>query len=320
MDELRPAFQSYQGVDPAAEEAEGLNLAWTRDERECLSVDLTALLKDELRAEIADDHPWLDRYLVRDPYGEQALGLPVTCGAGVVSLLACLARLSPKVRILGETYPDFPYWLAQSGGSCAPDADLWFLERPSLTGDAHADLAPLADEAARADKVVIVDESNANYCPPGWSAASLARDNVIVVRGFSKAYGLGGLRLAYCVASPRLTARIRTVVPPLLVSSLSLRLGARVLALGDITAPLRARIAAHKAEMIALLRRAGVASFPSSEHLPYVFARASEPLRARGIVGKQHSVWSAGAVTSLYRLSVPLNESRMERLRGLLTS
>ena len=315
-DPLRPAFRSYEAIDPAAPEGDTLNLAWTRDEGECLSVDLAAILADELRTD-----RYVDRYLVRDPYGEAALGLgfPVTCGAGVVSLLHAFARLSREVRIIGDVYPDFPYWVAQAGGTVTPTAPLWFLERPSLAGDAfadHAALAALCEEAARESAIVVVDESNANYYPPAWSAVplALAHPNLVVARGFSKAYGLGGLRLAYCVAAPALTESIRTVLPPLLASSLSLRLGARVLALGDITAPLRARIAAHKREVLALLD----GFTPASEHLPYVLSRAA--FEAPGIVGKRHPIWSNGHVADICRLSVPLAESRLARLRALLAN
>jgi hypothetical protein len=314
-----PAFRSYESIDPSAPEGDTLNLAWTRDERECLSVDLAKLIEEEL--------PAVDRYLVRDPYGEATLGLAlpgrtVTCGAGVVSLLHALARLSTAVRIIGDTYPDFPYWVTQNGGTCAAFASLWFLERPSLHGDAFADVADLGalcEDAARAGAIVIVDESNANYYPPAWSAIGLAQENLVVLRGFSKAYGLGGLRLAFCVASAALTERVRSVVPPLLASSLSLRVGARVLALGDITAPLRARIAAHKREAIELFERAGVETLPPSEHLPYVLSPAGyESLEARGILGKRHPLWSEGKLADIYRLSVPLSDARIARLRQLL--
>jgi hypothetical protein len=346
---LHQAFRSYQTLDPAAPEGDTLNLAWTRDEREGLSVDLASVLACELRAELDGELRYLDRYLVRDPYGEETLGpaiaaaalLPqwrgrITCGAGVVSLLHGLARLpaSGGVHIIGDTYPDFLYWVTQGGGTCTASrsAALWFLERPSLIGDAFAeltDLGALCEEAARHGALVLVDESNANYYPPAWSAVglTLAQENLVVARGFSKTYGLGGLRLAYCVASPALTERVRKVVPPLLASSLSLRLGQRVLSLGDIAAPLRARVHAHKREVTQLLERAGVGELvPSSEHLPYVFSRASAEhlrarLEARGVLGKHHPVWSerSAGLDHIYRLSIPVSEARMARLRQLLS-
>ncbi|MBL8625754.1 MAG: aminotransferase class I/II-fold pyridoxal phosphate-dependent enzyme [Myxococcales bacterium] len=348
--DLDPAFRSYQAIDPAAPEGAGLNLAWTRDERAHLAVDLAAVLAAELRAEADDGLPYLDRYLVRDPYGEATLGpavaaafgLPawqdrVTCGAGVVSLLHGLARLAAgaPVRVLGDTYPDFPYWVAQTGGACGvePTAPLWFLERPSLIGDAFAalpEVAALCADAARHGALVVIDESNASYAPPAWSAIGQIdlAPNLIVLRGFSKAYGLGGLRLAYAVASPAATARVRAVVAPLLAASVSLRLGARVLALGDVAAPLRARITAHKPAVLDLLARAGVTALePASAHLPYVLSRASDAelrarLEARGVLGKRHPCWSArvGGLDHVYRLSVPLDDHRLARLRDLLAA
>ncbi len=347
-DELRPAFRTYHEIDPAAPEGDTLNLAWTRDERACLAVDLTAVLASELRDEIDREPHALDRYLVRDPYGEETIGPAVaaaferpawqgriTCGAGVVSLLHGLARLasSEAVRIVGDVYPDFPYWVAQGGGrgGGGESASVWFLERPSLSGDAFTDLAEvnaLCDDAARCGAVVIIDESNANYCPLTWSAVGLAldRENLAVLRGFSKAYGLGALRLGFCAASPALTERLRAVLPPLLASSLSLRLGVRVLSSGDITAPLRTRVGAHKREVIELLERAGVdALMPASEHLPYVLSRASREhlsarLESRGVIGKHHPLWSARTASAdhIYRLSVPLSDARLARLRQLL--
>lgn len=349
-DELRPAIRSYEAVDPSAAEGDALNLAWTRDERECLTVDLDAILADELRAEIdrgpaasTESEPrYLDRYLVRDPYGEEALGPAIatayqlreyrgriTCGAGVVSLLHGLARMASRdrVRFVGDVYPDVPYWVSQS--TTTSGDRVWFLERPSLAGDAFANLAELAalcDDAARDGAIVVVDESNASYYPPSWSAIPLAiaRENLVVVHGFSKAYGLGGLRLGFCAAAKALSERLRAVVPPLLASSLSLRLGARVLELGDVTASLRARIAAHHGEAIELFERAGIAPFAPSAHLPYVLSRAGDEqlarLEARGVRGKHHPFWAAerGTIDRIYRLSVPLNEARMERLRRLL--
>jgi histidinol-phosphate/aromatic aminotransferase/cobyric acid decarboxylase-like protein len=213
----------------------------------------------------------------------------------------------------------------------SPDAAVWFLERPSLTGDRFADLRELralCEDAARHDAIVIVDESNANYYPLPWSAVglALAHENLIVARGFSKAYGLGGLRLAYCVASTALTEGVRTSLPPLLASSLSLRLGARVLGLGDITAPLRERIAAHEREAIELLERAGIAGLVrASEHLPYVLVQPSRDhvdlLEARGVVGKHQPYWSCAraSIATFYRLSVPLADARMARLRVLMS-
>ena len=45
--------------------------------------------------------------------------------------------------------------------------------------------------------------------------------NVAVLRTFSKAYGLAGIRVGYCVADPDVTAALRKVAVPFAVSSLA---------------------------------------------------------------------------------------------------
>jgi histidinol-phosphate aminotransferase len=44
------------------------------------------------------------------------------------------------------------------------------------------------------------------------------RPNVVVLRTFSKAYGLAGLRVGYCVADPQVAAAVRAVALPFGVS------------------------------------------------------------------------------------------------------
>lgn len=356
------AVSSYDKL-PALADAEGLlNLAWTLDERDYLSVNLAEVLRRELEDEARAGQPFLNSYFVQDPYGEEMLRAAltsffspaawrcsITCGAGVNSLLHALARLTDgrPAYVIGDAYPDFPHWVEQSGAQClsrhgvregeshvenvrAAGASVVLVERPALTGD-QIDLQrlrELCDGVASCGAAVIVDESYANYYPPSFSAVNLVSDvrNLAVLRGLSKAYWLGGLRLGYCVASEALTARVRAAVPPMLASSLSLRFGRAVLELGDITQPLRERVPAAAAEMRALLGAAGlIEATAACEFVPYLFCRgndfdARQRLNGRGILGKSQPFWSesARAVTHIYRLSVPLSPERMGLLRSKL--
>ncbi|MCK1819763.1 aminotransferase class I/II-fold pyridoxal phosphate-dependent enzyme [Streptomyces sp. XM83C] len=341
------AIGSYEKLRGLDDGADLLNLAWTQDEREHLSADVMAVVAEELAAELAEDLPYIGDYMVKDPYGEHLLGpavaeyfgrpgwdASVTCGAGVGPLLHDLALLAggTAVEVVTDVYPDFPHWAGRAGGRCvppgtAPDARLLLLERPALTDGRHTALdavRELCDTARRRGAVVLVDESNANYLPPAYSAANLTPEvpNLIVVRGLSKAYGLGGVRLGYCVASPAQTAAVRGAVTPLGASSLSLRIARRILALGDITAGLRERIARNRPYVRGLLAGAGLPEpVEAADGLPYVLfpdrpRQAVERLAAHGVQAKAHPVWSSsgGGLTTVGRLSVPLRESRLTDL------
>ncbi|MFD9332953.1 aminotransferase class I/II-fold pyridoxal phosphate-dependent enzyme [Streptomyces sp. NPDC060028] len=351
---MRPDFEgdselavlSYRNVPSLTDGPDLINLRWTLDERSVLSRDVLATIRHELRAEQADLAA-LQRYAVDDPYGEHALSAAVfgyfglapdsasvTCGAGVASLLHGLAGLAQtaEVAVIGPVYPDFPHWVRQRGGWCVSDASagapaLFYLERPALIGDVFRDLddvEALCRRAAACDALVVVDESNANYCPPAYSAATLVarHAHLLVLRGMSKAYGLGGLRLAYCLCAPSLVDRVRSVLAPLAVSTLSLRLAGAVLHLGDIAQPLRRLVRLRKQECAFLIRAADVGEpFPSSEHLPYLLLDddfAAARLESRGVVGKTHPLWTGHPSPPLLRLSVPLEERRMSRFRALL--
>ncbi|WP_433498652.1 aminotransferase class I/II-fold pyridoxal phosphate-dependent enzyme [Sphaerimonospora sp. CA-214678] len=360
------ANASYRELRSLTDGPDLLNLAWTLDERRFISIDLSSLMGAELLAEQEAGLPYLSSYFVQDPYGDGELGptvaeffgragwgCDITCGAGVISLLHALSRLAEgrPVYITGDAYPDLPHWIEESGGTCvsrftegligdravdhvrALGCRLILVERPGLAAAAGLDdeftaLRELCEAVLAQDAVVVVDESYANYCAPSFSSAVLAEEvpNLVVLRGLSKAYGMGGLRLAYAVTHPSLTERVRAVVPPMLASSLSIRLGRAVLGLGDATAALRRRVRAAKAEMIRLLTAAGLPPADTSHpHIPYVMydewdITARQGLESRGVIGKPQPFWSERTlgIAHRYRVSVPLSEERMAAFRQRL--
>ena len=70
--------------------------------------------------------------------------------------------------------------------------------------------------------MIVLDEAYVEFVsdPKGLRGleAMLARPNVVVLRTFSKAYGLAGFRVGYCVADADLASAVRAVSPPFGVS------------------------------------------------------------------------------------------------------
>ena len=87
--------------------------------------------------------------------------------------------------------------------------------------DLSAFLARVPDEV-----LVVVDEAYVEFVRDADAADGLAvlaeHANVVVLRTFSKAYGLAGLRVGYAIAQPEVALAIRKATPPFAVTDLSL--------------------------------------------------------------------------------------------------
>ncbi|HTP50662.1 MAG TPA: histidinol-phosphate transaminase [Anaeromyxobacteraceae bacterium] len=127
-------------------------------------------------------------------------------------LAALRARLSPRTKVVFLANPDNP-------------TGTWFLED---------DLVPFL-EAVPKETLVVLDEAYVEFveAPRFQDSLSLRRrfPNLIVLRTFSKIYGLAGLRLGYGFARPELTGYIDRVRAPFNVSLVAQAAG--VAALGD---------------------------------------------------------------------------------------
>jgi histidinol-phosphate aminotransferase len=95
------------------------------------------------------------------------------------------------------------------------------------------DLAAIATAAPSA--LVIFDHVYADYADEDLTLAALEFPNVVVVRTFSKAWGLAGCRVGYAIARPAVAFRMREAGPPYSVAGPSLALAAAALERGDGT-------------------------------------------------------------------------------------
>ncbi|HJU75589.1 MAG TPA: histidinol-phosphate transaminase [Gemmatimonadaceae bacterium] len=135
---------------------------------------------------------------------------------------------------------------------------------------------------------VIIDEAYAEFS--GESIVNLVAEQprLIVVRTFSKAFGLAGLRVGYAVASPALVREIEKTRGPFAVSTAALR-AARAAVTEDVDwvhARVRDAIEA-RTELVRLLTERGFAPVPSRANFVLVpvanARRTAERLAASGI-------------------------------------
>ncbi|MFA5710582.1 histidinol-phosphate transaminase [Mycolicibacterium sp.] len=138
---------------------------------------------------------------------------------------------------------------------------------PTSTVVPPADLRRFV-EAVRSDILVCIDEAYVEYIRDGLvpDSLGLVRDhpNVIVLRTFSKAYGLAGARVGYAVGDPDIITALGKVYVPFTASTLA---QAAAIASLDAADELLARtdaVVAERARVSAALRAAGY-EFPDSQ-------------------------------------------------------
>lgn len=132
-----------------------------------------------------------------------AVGVRVPVAAdGRLDLPAMAAAVTPRTRVVLVCTPNNP------------------------TGPAvHADELEAFLAAVPGDVLVVLDEAYVEFVRDPLAADGLAafaaHPNVVLLRTFSKAYGLAGLRVGYAVARPRIAAGIRQATTPFGVSGVA---------------------------------------------------------------------------------------------------
>ena len=142
-------------------------------------------------------------------------------------------------------------------------------------------------------KLVLVDEAYVDFADYSLSADATKRDNVVVLRTLSKAFGLAGARVGYMVAGEKFVRMFRsTIQSPYPISTLSLAIASGVLARAD---HVRQTIRAVRDERDRVFARLstldGVRTFPSDANFLFIetgrnYQPISKALKSNGIIVK----------------------------------
>ena len=167
----------------------------------------------------------------------------VALGAGSDEFIVLLARLFAEGGTIA-TVPSFSYSMYRfaaimAGATIIDDptkADLVYVCRPNNPTGELPDVPEVAGQ-------LVIDEAYADYA--GVDALDRLASGAIVLRTFSKAYGLAGARVGYTLATRELTSAITSRQAPLSVSSLS-----AALALAALSTPLDLTVALAERERL----------------------------------------------------------------------
>ena len=189
----------------------------------------------------------------------------IVLGAGADDLILLCARAyaGPGDTIAipeGPTYPLFRIAAQLAGAQvtdCYSDSSaLSFACRPN---NPTGTLGPIPDV-----RPLVVDEAYFEYC--GETALSLIGEGVIVLRTFSKLFGLAGARIGYALASEEVAAELNARQAPAPVSALSSTLAIAALADPPDVAP----VLEERERLAAGLRELGYAPVESHANFLYI--------------------------------------------------
>lgn len=134
------------------------------------------------------------------------------------------------------------------------------------------------------DALVLVDLAYAEFADVDLTDVALEHDNAVVVRSFSKAWGLAGLRVGYAMGSPEVIGWLRSIGLPYAVSGVSLALVDRRLDEEAAVHETIETVKAEREELAAVLTELHAQPQPSQAN--FVLARVADPDWARdGLAG-----------------------------------
>ncbi len=118
------------------------------------------------------------------------------------------------------------------------------------------------------DILIVIDEAYVEYIRDGMAPDSLGlvrtHDNVVVLRTFSKAYGLAGLRIGYAIGHPEVITALDKVYVPFTATSVSQAAAIASLQAADELLERTDAVVAERRRVSAALRDAGF-TLPASQ-------------------------------------------------------
>lgn len=137
-------------------------------------------------------------------------------------------------------------------------------------------------QSVRSDVLVVIDEAYVEYADAGSGPDSLAlyrrHPNVCILRTFSKAYGLAGLRVGYAITTAAIAEGLRRTALPFAVSALAQKAAIVSLDAGEEMAARVSSVKQERSRMAAELADQGWKLQPSQGN--FLWIRAGDVLLA----------------------------------------
>jgi histidinol-phosphate aminotransferase len=203
-----------------------------------------------------------------------------------------------RARAVTVPLVDFSHDLEAMAAAVTPRTKMVIVCNPNNPTGTYVPTEEVAALAAALpdDVLLVVDEAYNEFVTrddrDGCLALQAGRDNVVVLRTFSKIYGLCGLRVGYGLCSPAVHDAVEKLRQPFNVNRLAQVAATEALRHQDEVARRREANARVRARMVAALAERGLATVPSEANFMLVQAtglavspeRVFEELLRRGVI------------------------------------
>jgi cobalamin biosynthesis protein CobC len=207
--------------------------------------------------------------IAEDTYGASDNAWMVAA-PGTQILIQLLPRLRPlaRVAILEPTYGEHAACWAAEGAEVtsigsldeAGGADVVVLVNPNNPDGriiTRESTLGLADDLAKRDGLLVVDEAFADVVPDVSVAAAAGRPGLLILRSFGKFFGLAGIRLGFALGAEAEILRLRQLLGPWAVPGPAIEIGIAALSDRAWQASTRTRLSADAARLKDLLTAHG---------------------------------------------------------------
>jgi histidinol-phosphate aminotransferase len=194
-------------------------------------------------------------------------GDPVAVAVPTFELYGFCARLE-QARLV--EVPLNPGFTLDVDALLRAEPKLTFVASPNNpTGNAHS--APHIERLLKGSPgIVVLDEAYAEYCGQDFLRRVRQFRNLIVLRTFSKAHGLAGLRVGYAAARREIVERLARAKLPFTVGALSERIAIEALGETDHVRRSRELAAAEKPWLAERLSELGLHPYPTDANFMLV--------------------------------------------------
>ena len=219
------------------------------------------------------------------------------------------------------TVPLLPDFDADVAGLVAGDPQLIYLCTPNNPTGTPLRPETIQRVIGKSRAIVLLDEAYAEYAGTNYAAQAPGTDRLLVLRTFSKAFGLAGLRVGFAVGARSLIAELEKARGPYAVTTLSERAAHAALTedLSWVDGGVQ-RLVASRDRFAAALRDAGYAPVPSQANFVLLPVRdsgaAMRALRERGILVRHfHGLTGVGEALRISIADWPVMQRVLEAMK-----